>query len=240
MSFSKDVPVADTVLALQALAAERGLAAPLTSSMFPSSPMDRRRRARARGPWRPGSRSGMPRARRRSRARGWRAIVVPPGDVTISRSSTGCISRRGAVRGAEHRLDDELRRTSRERPSRMPASIIASARSAKYAGPEPETAVIASMAPPATRTTPPRCARASSARSRCSSPACAPAQRPAIPSCTVDGAFGIARTTGTPSRGGARSGGRDRGRDREHGLLRDDQRPDLAEQRPRCPAASRR
>ena len=37
--------------------------------------------------------------------------------------------------------------TSRERPSRMPASIIASARSAKYAGPEPETAVTASMWP---------------------------------------------------------------------------------------------
>ena len=31
-----------------------------------------------------------------------------------------------------------------------------------------------------------------------SSPACAPAQMPAIPSCTIDGAFGIARTTGTP------------------------------------------
>ena len=33
--FLEDVPVADTVLALQALAAERGLAAPLTSSMLP-------------------------------------------------------------------------------------------------------------------------------------------------------------------------------------------------------------
>ena len=31
------------------------------------------------------------------------------------------------------------------------------------------------------------------------SPACAPAQMPAMPSCTVAGAFGIARTTGTPS-----------------------------------------
>ena len=35
--------------------------------------------------------------------------------------------------------------TSRESPSRIPASIIASASSAKYAGPEPETAVTASM-----------------------------------------------------------------------------------------------
>ena len=41
------------------------------------------------------------------------------------------------LRGPEHRLDDELGRTSRESPSRIPASIIASARSAKYAGPEP-------------------------------------------------------------------------------------------------------
>ena len=31
----------------------------------------------------------------------------------------------------------------------------------------------------------------------CSSPAWAPAQIPAIPSCTVAGVFGIARTTGT-------------------------------------------
>ena len=76
---------------------------------------------------------------------------------------------------------------------------MASARSAKYAGPEPETAVIASIALSGTRTTAPRCDSASSARSRCSSPACAPAASPAIPSCTVDGVFGIARTTGTPA-----------------------------------------
>ena len=40
---------------------------------------------------------------------------------------------------------------------------------------------------------------ASSASGRCSSSACAPAQRPAMPSWTVDGVFGIARTTGTPA-----------------------------------------
>src|SRR5580765_1389265 len=78
--------------------------------------------------------------------------------------------------------------TSRERPSRIPASIIASASSAKYAGPEPDTAVTA-----------PRWLSASSATRRCRSSAWAPAQIPAIPSCTVAGRFGIARTTGTPS-----------------------------------------
>src|SRR4051794_10880451 len=49
----------------------------------------------------------------------------------------------------------------------------------------------------ATSTTPPTTRSTAAARSRCSRPACAPAQMPAIPSCTVDGAFGIARTTGT-------------------------------------------
>ena len=88
---------------------------------------------------------------------------------------------------------------SRETPSRIPASIIASARSAKYAGPEPDSAVTASIACSGTRTTRPRWDSTSSASASCASPACAPAQMPAIPSCTVDGAFGIARTTGTPS-----------------------------------------
>ena len=81
----------------------------------------------------------------------------------------------------------------------MPASIIASASSAKYAGPEPETAVTASMCRSGRRTTAPRWVRHSSASARCSSPACAPAQMPAMPSWTVAGVFGIARTTGTPS-----------------------------------------
>ena len=50
-----------------------------------------------------------------------------------------------------------------------------------------------------TRTTAPRCASASSARVTCASSAWAPAQRPATPSWTTDGVFGIARTTGTPA-----------------------------------------
>ncbi len=74
------------------------------------------------------------------------AIVVPPGDVTISRSSTGCMppSRRSfAVPSIV--CTTSCVEISRESPSRIPASIMDSASSAKYAGPEPETAVTASM-----------------------------------------------------------------------------------------------
>ncbi len=56
----------------------------------------------------------------------------------------------------------------------------------------------ASMYGSETRTTAPRWRSASSASVRCSSPAWAPAQTPAIPSLTIEGRFGIARTTGTP------------------------------------------
>ena len=73
-------------------------------------------------------------------------IVVPPGDVTASRSSTGCIfSSRRRMPVPSIVWTTSCVETSRERPRRMPASIIASASSAKYAGPEPETAVTASM-----------------------------------------------------------------------------------------------
>ena len=55
---------------------------------------------------------------------------------------------------------------------------------------------------------------------------------PAMPSCTVDGAFGIARTTGTPSAMRASIvRGRDRRRDREHGLLGESSEPMSLEQR---------
>ena len=74
------------------------------------------------------------------------AIVVPPGDVTDSRSSTGCIFwSRSCFAVPNIVCTTSVVETSRESPSRIPASIIASARSAKYAGPEPETAVIASI-----------------------------------------------------------------------------------------------
>ncbi len=54
---------------------------------------------------------------------------------------------------------------------------------------------------------------------------------PAIPSWTVAGAFGIARTTGTPSRDPLLDvRRRDGGRDRDEGLLRREVLPDLAEQ----------
>ena len=57
---------------------------------------------------------------------------------------------------------------------------------------------MASIERSGTRTTAPRWSSASSARRRCASAAWAPAQMPAMPSWTVEGVFGIARTTGTP------------------------------------------
>src|SRR5215211_457193 len=70
----------------------------------------------------------------------------------------------------------------------MPASIMASASSAKYAGPDPETAVTASMYRSGTRATAPRWESTSSARARCSSAAWAPAQ---IPATVHEGIAGI-------------------------------------------------
>ena len=81
----------------------------------------------------------------------------------------------------------------------MPASIMVPERSAKYAGPEPDTAVDGVHRRPGVADDAARCERTSSASCRCSSPACAPAARPAMLSCIADGALGIARTTGTPS-----------------------------------------
>ena len=66
--------------------------------------------------------------------------------MTISRSSTGCIFwSRSCFAVPSIVWTTSWVEISRERPSRSPASIIASARSAKYAGPEPETAVTASI-----------------------------------------------------------------------------------------------
>src|SRR4051794_11701255 len=125
-------------------------------------------------------------------------IVVPPGEVTFSRSSTGCIpSSRSSFAVPNIVWTTSCVEISRDRPRRIPASIMASARSAKYAGPEPETAVTASIESSGRRTTRPRWARTSSAMPRWPSSAWAPALMPAMPSCTVDGVFGIARTTGT-------------------------------------------
>ena len=123
-------------------------------------------------------------------------VVVPPGDVTASRSSTGCISSSRRSRALPNIVcTTSFVDTSRLSPSRRPASIIASASSAKYAGPEPESAVTASRSTSETRTTAPRWPSASSASARSASPAERPAAIPAIPSCTSEGAFGIARTT---------------------------------------------
>src|SRR4029079_9215709 len=60
------------------------------------------------------------------------AIVVPPGDVTDSRSSTGCMPwSRSCFAVPNIVCTTSVVETSRERPRRIPASIIASASSAK-------------------------------------------------------------------------------------------------------------
>ena len=59
-------------------------------------------------------------------------LQVPPGEVTISRSSTGCISSsRSSFAVPNIVWTTSWVETSRESPSRIPASIIASARRAK-------------------------------------------------------------------------------------------------------------
>src|SRR5215218_10760804 len=73
-------------------------------------------------------------------------IVVPPGEVTCSRSSTGWSASSRSSRAVPSMVcTTSWVDTSRDSPSRIPASIMASASKAKYAGPDPETAVTASM-----------------------------------------------------------------------------------------------
>src|SRR6478672_2045660 len=64
------------------------------------------------------------------------AMVVPPGDVTASRSSVGCSPESRSMMAAPT-ADWMISSadTARGNPSRMPASIIASTRKKKYAGP---------------------------------------------------------------------------------------------------------
>ena len=128
------------------------------------------------------------------------AIVVPPGEVTASRSVTGCSPEsRNIV--AEPTADWMIScaDTLRGSPSRMPASIIASTRKKKYAGPEPDSAVTASCCDSGTRTTLPTEDSRSCTICRCAAVACVPGEIALIASRTTIGVFGITRTTGIPS-----------------------------------------
>ena len=96
-------------------------------------------------------------------------MVVPPGEVTASRSSTGCIRssrsswpcRASSARRASSRSPARGRAAGRPRSSPRRA-----ARSTP--GPSPETAVIASIASSGTSTTSPTARSTVPARSRCS------------------------------------------------------------------------
>ena len=74
----------------------------------------------------------------------------------------------GTERGLHHQVGGD---GARGNPSRMPASIIASTRKKKYAGPLPDKAVTASCCDSGTRSTLPTGASSASVAARCSGPA---------------------------------------------------------------------
>ena len=163
------------------------------------------------------------RAGRRPARRGDASRAARPGARARRAGASRC--RASSARRASSRSRARGRAGSRPR-----SSPRRGARSTR--GPSRRRAVIASICSSGTSTTSPTARSTVPARSRCSRPACRPAHMPAIPSWTVEGAFGIERTTGT-SRGDVTLDprGRDRGRDREDRLLGGEQVADLAEQR---------
>ena len=73
------------------------------------------------------------------------AAVVPPGEVTRSRSTVGCSPvSRSSLAEPSMVCTTSWVAMSRGRPRCTPASIIASTTKKRYAGPEPEIAVTAS------------------------------------------------------------------------------------------------
>ena len=125
---------------------------------------------------------------------------MPPGEVTASRSSTGCSPDSRSIRALPTAVCTmSSAATARGRPNRMPASIIASTRKKKYAGPLPDRAVTASCCDSGTRTTLPTGLSRSSTTCRCSSPACEPGEIADIASSTKTGVLVMTRTTGVPS-----------------------------------------
>src|SRR5690606_961584 len=129
------------------------------------------------------------------------AAVVPPGDVTWPRSSEGpspvSVRRWPAPRTVWW---TKTSATSRGIPSRIAASVSASARRKTYAGPVPDTAVTASRLASSMRLTTPTAPSAALAASIASSSAWVPAAIPVTPSPTSAGVLGMARITATPGR----------------------------------------
>src|SRR5262249_13216554 len=127
-------------------------------------------------------------------------MVVPPGDVTASRSVTGCSPDSRSIFAAPT-ADWMISAgpTARGSRSRTRASIIAPTRKKKYAGPEPDSAVTASCCDSGTLATRPTLDSSSSTSARCEGEADAPAEIALIASPTSIGVFGMTRTTGVPA-----------------------------------------
>src|SRR5262245_59401879 len=132
----------------------------------------------------------------------WRtaAAVVPPGEVTRSRSTIGCspVSRSIFAEPTTVCTTSSVA-VVRGSPRCTPASIMASTTKNRYAGPEPLIAVTASSWYSGTCTTRPTERSSCSASFRWSSSQCVPGAIAAIPSSTSAGVLGMTRTTATPS-----------------------------------------
>ena len=89
--------------------------------------------------------------------------------------------------------------TSRLRPTATPASTSASTIRKKYAGPEPDTAVTASMWDSGTVSTPPTESNSAETSSSCGAVTKRPLASAVTPAPTNAAALGIARTTGVPA-----------------------------------------
>ena len=89
--------------------------------------------------------------------------------------------------------------TAAMRPDATPASTSASTNRKKYAGPDPETAVTASIWLSGTVSTPPTDSNSADTALSCSSLANRPGASALTPAPTSMGALGITRITGDPA-----------------------------------------
>src|ERR1019366_4430832 len=126
------------------------------------------------------------------------AAVVPPGDVTWARSSSGDSPVTTSSAAEPSKVPTtSWRDTSRERPWCTPASISDSTTRYRYAGMDPDSPVTASTLRSVTRTTVPTAPRIPSAQSRSSLVTCDPPAMALTPLPTSTGVLGMDRMTAT-------------------------------------------
>jgi hypothetical protein len=111
------------------------------------------------------------------------AMVVPPGEVTMSLSSAGCFPVSRSILAAPSKVcAANFKATSLGNPKLTPASARASAKTKTYAGPLPESAVTASINFSGTSTTNPTALKISWAIFRWFSSSVRPKRNCACPS----------------------------------------------------------